>query len=55
MIITLSLETLHSLYEGGQNEVQCDLFGHVMPLALALASDDTDGVINGITTFLMSR
>ena len=36
------------------NEVSHDLFGQ-MPLALALASSDADGVVNGIIALLRSR
>ena len=45
---------LHSLGQANQNEVQHNLFGYVMPLALALGSSDTVGIISGITAFLRS-
>ena len=38
-----------------QNEVQHDIFRHVTPLVLALASSDADDVINGIIAFLRSK
>ena len=37
-----------------QNEVQSDFFGHVIPLALASASHNPDGVVNGTITELHS-
>ena len=37
-----------------QNEVQYEVFGHMTPLALASASHDTDGIVNGNTAFLRS-
>ena len=42
-----SMAQFHTLDQDDQNEVQHDLFFHVMPLALALSSVDADGVING--------
>ena len=51
---TLSMSPYHSLCQDDQNKVQHDLFGQVMPLALALALCDTDGIISGTTAFLRS-
>ena len=39
---------LYSLGQADQNKVQQDLFGHVMPLPLALVSSETDGGINAL-------
>ena len=50
-----SMTPLHSLGHDNQNEVQHDLFGHVMPLALALVSSDAHGVITDISATLRSR
>ena len=46
--------TLHSLGQHDPKEVQHDLFGHAMPLPLAVASCDTDGVINGVISLVRS-
>ena len=46
---------LHKLGQDDQNEMQCDIFGHVTPLVLALAPHDTESVVNGTITFLRSR
>ena len=54
MAIASSIVSLHSLGQDNRNEFQHDLFGHVMPLTLVLASSDVDGVINGIVAFLSS-
>ena len=42
---------LHLLGQDNQNEMQHDIFGHMMPLALALASSDTYSVTKGIIVF----
>ena len=55
MPMVLSMAPLHSLGQHDQNEVQHDLFVHVMPLTLDLTSSDADGVMNGFITFLRSR
>ena len=54
MLKALSAAPLHSSGQNNQNEVQHDLFGHVVSLALALASTDADSVINDMITFLSS-
>ena len=41
--------------QDNQNEVQQDLLGNVIPSAMALASHDADGIINGSIAFLRSR
>ena len=46
---------LSSLGQDAQNEVQLDLFAHVLPLALPLLSHDTNSVYNGTIEVLMSR
>ena len=51
----MSMAPLHFLGQDNQNELQHDLFVHVMPLALASASSYADGVINGILSSLRSR
>ena len=38
-----------------QNEAQHEFFGHVTPLAPALASCDVNSVVNSATAFLRSR
>ena len=43
---------LHSLGQDDQSEGEYDHFGHVMPLALALAPSDVDDVINDTIAFL---
>ena len=50
-----SMVPLHSLPQDDQNEVQDDIFEHVMPLKLAFTSGDADGAIISITAFLGSR
>ena len=52
--ITSSVKSLHSLGQENWNAGQHDILGHVMPLALALVSCDTDHSINGIIAFLRS-
>ena len=54
MWTTPSMATLCSLGQDGLNEVQ-HIFGHVTPLAPALASCDADIIDNGYTVFLRSR
>ena len=46
--------TPHSVGQDNQNDMQLYIIGHVMPLALALASSDADGVINSIIVFIRS-
>ena len=53
MPMTSSMDTLNSLNEHDQNEVQHDLFYQVV-LALVMASTDTDGVIKGINALYLS-
>ena len=49
-----SVTALHSLGQDDQNEVPHDFFGHVIPMVLALALRDINGVINATTEFLRS-
>ena len=49
MPIALSIVPLHSFGQDIQNEVQLDLFSNVTPLALA--SHDSDGIVNGYISF----
>ena len=47
--------TIAVLAQDDWNDVQHGLFGHAMPLAMALAPCDAVSVINGIIAFLRSR
>ena len=49
----ITMAPLHSLSQHDQNGVHDDLFGDMIPLALA--SSDVDGVFTGIITFFRSR
>ena len=51
----MPIAPLHSLGQDNQNEVQHDIFGHVMPLALVLASCDANGIVNSTSAFLRAR
>ena len=61
MQMALSIESLHLLGQDNWNEMQCDFSGHVMPLALMLASHDdhqycqTNHYISYIKTIKMRR
>ena len=41
-----SMATFHMLGQNDQKKMQHDIFGHVMPLAPALASSDANGIIS---------
>ena len=43
---------LYLLAQDGQNEVQNDLFGHVMPMAPVLASHGANGIVSGTIIFI---
>ena len=45
--MALSTAPLHSLDKHDQHEVQHDLFGHVIPVAIALASHDVESIVHG--------
>ena len=47
--------TIAFVYQANQNEVQHDIFGHVMYMELALASCDADGFITVTTAFVNTR
>ena len=49
-----SMVLLHSLGHD-QNEVQYDIFGHVMSLGPVLEKCDADSVVNGTIAFLRAR
>ena len=49
------MAALCSLGHDNENEVQHNYFGHVTPLATALASCDADSVVNGTNAFLSYR
>ena len=51
MLTVSSMAPLHSLHQENLNEVQHDLLGDVMSLALALVSHNADSVINGNIAF----
>ena len=55
MPMALSMVPFHFLGQDEQNEVQHNIFGHVMPLLLASASHDADGIINSTIVFFRSR
>ena len=55
MLMALSITSLHFLDQDDQNEVQHDFSGHLMPLALMLASQDVTCIVKGTTTSLTSR
>ena len=55
MPMALSIAPFYSLGQDDQNEFQHNFFSHVITLALALVSNDDDGIINGTTPFLKSR
>ena len=55
MLMVLSMVPLHLLGQDDRNEVQHDLSGNVMPLALMFASHDAISIVKGTTTFLTSR
>ena len=46
---------LNSLHQDDQIHVQHDFFHHVTPLALAWASHDANGIVNGTILFLSLR
>ena len=46
MTTALSVAPLYSLGQDDQNEMQYDIFGHVMLLVPAFASHTTDGIMN---------
>ena len=50
-----SVITLHLFSQDNQNEEQCDFFGHVMHLVLALASHDAEGIVIICHAFTRSR
>ena len=49
------MASLHSTGQDDRNEVQHDFSGHVMPLALELASHNAVSILNVTITFLRSR
>ena len=51
MLMALSMAQLHFLVQDNQNEVHHNIFGHMMPLVLALPSHDSDNITNGTITF----
>ena len=53
MLASPSVGSLHSFEQVKQNKVQHDCFHYGTPLALA--SHDTDGIVNGTITFPRSR
>ena len=55
MPMASSMESLHSLGQGNQNDLQHSLFVHMIPLALAWVASNANSVINGIIAFHRSR
>ena len=55
MPMALSIVSLYSLGKDDLNNVQHNVFGHVMALALALLSDHAKSVINDSILFVRSR
>ena len=51
MLLALSIAPVHSLCPADQSEVQHDISGHVMSLALVLASHDAISILNVTITF----
>ena len=51
----MPMASLHTFGQDDRNEVQHDFSGHVMPLALVLASHDAVSIPNVAITFLRSR
>ena len=54
MLMATSIAPLHFLCQDDQTEVQHDFFSHVT-MALAPASHDVHGIINGTTEFHRSK
>ena len=55
MLMALPNAPLQLLGQDDRNEVQHEISGHVIPLALMLASHDAISTVKGTTTFLTSR
>ena len=52
---SMKTDTIILFGQDDEGEVQHDLFGHIMLLALASASHDTEDIVNSTIAFLTLR